>query len=313
VLEDLGAANVDQGMLANQFRGEGPRPSAKLDADAWAALRAPGADEVIEAIVREIAPAAIAVKLAELRVAKRILALDPNKRLSHDSTASVVRTFAWAGDVLGVAPPDLYAREDIVDALAALQAPAPSTAFGESVMSGRTVPQLAFFVARHLVYYRPEHYALIFYPSVTEATALVLAAVKLARPELPVPAHAAAAAAKLRKELVAHATEAQRSELAIAVERLDVRGGKVDLAAWIRGVELTANRAGMLLAGDLTVATRMLREEQRAIADLTFEDRRADLLGWSASRAYADLRAQLGIALRASLPPPPPSSRTRLG
>jgi hypothetical protein len=147
---------------------------------------------------------------------------------------------------------------------------------------------------------------------VTEATALVLAAVKLARPELPVPAHAAAAAAKLRKELVAHATEAQRSELAIAVERLDVRGGKVDLAAWIRGVELTANRAGLLLAGDLAVAMRMLRQEQRGIADLTFEDRRADLLGFSASRQYADLRARLGLALQVSLPPPPPSSRARM-
>jgi tetratricopeptide (TPR) repeat protein len=313
VLEDLGAANVDQGMLADQFRGEGPRPGATLDADAWAALRAPGADEVVEAIVREIAPAAIAVKLAELRAAKRVLSLPPSTRLAPDSTVTVVRTFAWAAEVLGAVSPELYAREDIVDALAALQAPAPSTAFGESMMSGRTVPELAFFVARHLVYYRPEHYPLIFYPSVTEATALVLAAVKLARPELPVPAHAAEAAAKLRKELVAHATQSQRSNLAIAVERLDVRGGKVDLAAWIRGVELTANRAGLLLAGDLGVAMRMMREEQRGIADLTFEDRRGDLLGFSASRAYASLRAQLGIAHRASLPPPPPSSRARLG
>jgi hypothetical protein len=58
---------------------------------------------------------------------------------------------------------------------------------------------------------------------------------------------------------------------------------------------------------------RMLREERRGIAELTFDDRRADLLGFSASRAYADLRAKLGIGLRESLPPPPPSSRARLG
>jgi len=312
-LEELGAANVDQGMLANQFRGEGPRPSAKLDDEAWSLLRAPGADAVVEEIVRVIAPAAIAVKLEELRLARRILALEPSSHLSPESTATVVRTFAWAGEVLDVTPPELYAREDIVDALAALQQPSPSTALGESVMSGRTVPELAFFVARHLVYYRAEHYPLIFYPSVVDATALVLAAIKLARPELPVPAHAAAAAAKLRKELVAHATEAQRAKLAVAVEQLDVRGGKVDLAAWIRSVELTANRAGMLLAGDLGLAMRMLREERRGIAELTFDDRRADLLGFSASRAYADLRAKLGIGLRESLPPPPPSSRARLG
>jgi tetratricopeptide (TPR) repeat protein len=304
-LEELGTSNVDQGMLADQFRGAGARPSAKLDDEAWAALRAPGADEVIESIVRAIAPAAIAVKLEELRAARKLLALDPNARLSKDSTATVVRTFAWAGEVLGVSPPDLYAREDIVDALAALQAASPSAAFGEAVMSGRSVPELAFSVGRHLVYYRPEHYPLVFYPSVMDATALVLAAVKLARPELPVPSHASAAAAKLRKELVAHATEAQRSTLGIAVEQLDVRGGKVDLAAWIRGVELTANRAGLLLAGDLGIAMRTMRAERRGIAELTFEDRRDDLLAFSASRAYADLRAKLGVGLRASLPPPP--------
>jgi hypothetical protein len=101
----------------------------------------------------------------------------------------------------------------------------------------------------------------------------------------------------------------QRSELQIAVERLDVRGGKIDLAAWLRSVELTANRAGMLFAGDLAVAMRLAKHESRAIADVTFEDRRADLLGWSASTAYANLRAHVGLAHQAPLPSPPPSSR----
>ncbi len=149
---------------------------------------------------------------------------------------------------------------------------------------------------------------LLFYPTLPELTALVLAAVKVARPELPVPI--SPLSVKVRRELVKHTTEAQKTALAIAVEQLDARGGKLDLAAWLVGVEYTANRAGLLLAGDLGVALGATRAEKRAVAELTYEDRRADLLAFTASRALSELRLKLGIAARASLPPPPPSAGT---
>ena len=295
-------------MLADQFRGEG-RPTAKLDEDSWALLRAPGADPVIEAISHTIAHAAVTVKLESLRAERKLVALDPARRKQPpESTATLVRTFAFVEPRARRPAPELYAHEAPHDsALLAVQAPAPSTVFGEAVMSGRKLSELSFLVARHLVYYRPEHYALLFYPTLPELTNLVLAAVKLARPELPVPTNPSSAA--LRRELAPHVTDAQKSALGVAVEQLDARGGKLDLATWIRGVELTANRAGMLLAGDLAPSLAATRGESRAIAELTFEDRRADLLAFTASRALADLRVRLGLAARASLPPPPPSSR----
>jgi hypothetical protein len=190
-----------------------------------------------------------------------------------------------------------------------VQVAVPSTVIGAEVMSGKNVQELAFLVARHLAYYRPEHYPLVFFPTLTDLTALFLAAVKLALPEVPVPTQAAAAAAKLRKELEKHSTAAMKVELASAVEELNVRGGKVDLAAWIRSVELTATRAGLLLCGDLAVAMGTMAGESRAIGELSLADKRGDLLTFTASRALADLRARIGIAARPSLLPAAPSQR----
>jgi tetratricopeptide (TPR) repeat protein len=305
-LEALGVANVDQSVLAAQFRGEA-RPTSALDGAAWSLLRAPGTDAVIEEIVAAIAPSAIAVKVAALRGERRLFALDPERRQSPDSTATLVRTFAFASQVLGVKAPDLYLYDQAAfgGELAAVPAAAPSTVFGEAVMRGRKLGELSFLVARHVTYYRPEHYPLIFYPTLPEMSALVLAAVKLARPELPLPPNPLAAG--IRKELAQHAAEADRAALAAAVEKLDARGGRLDLAAWIQGVELTANRAGLLLAGDLSVALQAMKGETRAVADLTFQDRRAHLIAFTATRALAELRAQIGVAAKASLPPPPPS------
>src|ERR1700722_18737998 len=183
--------------------------------------------------------------------------------------------------------------------LAAAQAESPATVFAAALATGRKVPELAFLVARHLVYYHPAHYVLLFYPTLPELTALVLAAVKTARPELPLPI--SPASVKVRRELVKHITETQKTALAVAVEQLDARGGKLDLAAWLVGVELMANRAGLLLAGDLSVALSSMRGERRAIAELTFDDRRADLIAFTESRQLSELRAKLGIAARGSL------------
>ena len=258
-------------------------------------------------MTRAIGPAAVAVKVEQLRAEKKLMLLDPAKRQLPESTATLVRVVGMAGQLLGVRGPDLYAYDTVEGSLAAVQASEPASVFGAGVMSGRKVPELAFLVARHLVYYRPEYYPVLFYPTLADLTALVLAAVKLARPELPLPTNPTSA--KLRKELTAHATEAQKTDLAVAVEQLDARGGKLDLAAWLLGVELTANRAGMLVCGDLTVALATMRGEARSFAELTFEDRRADLIAFTESRLLAELRVRLGLAARASSPPPPPSTR----
>ena len=169
-------------------------------------------------------------------------------------------------------------------------------------------------VGRHLAYYRPEHYTLVFFPTLADVTALFLAAVKVALPEVPVPIALGETVARMRKALIKHASLQEREWLEFAVKALEERGGRVDLGAWVKSVELSAGRAGFLLCGDLEVALKWIKRESRAIAELTSEDRRRDLLAFSASAELAALREKLAVGATSSThPPPPPSAEPSSG
>ncbi len=67
-------------------------------------------------------------------------------------------------------------------------------------------------------------------------------------------------------------------------------------------MELTAARAGLMLAGDLRVPMRLMKEEAetRAIGELSAETKRGDLLAFCASDAYGKLRERMGVAIHSS-------------
>ena len=314
-LEELGAADMDQQLIVDQYRPEGPiRPSKSLDDAIWdEALRAPGADDVVAEVLRSITGAAVAARVAELRDAKKLVSLDPDRKQSATSTVTAVRSFQWAANVMGIEAPDLYVLDNVPGGIAAVQAPSPSTALGPDVLRGLTAKDLAFLAGRHLTYYRREHYALVCWPTLNELSALFLGAVKLVMPELPVPGHLGEAIARVRKLLNRHASDAEKKALGVAVKRLDARDGRVDLASWIKSVELTAQRAGLLLCGDLAVAMKRIKGETRAIADLSPEQKRGDLLACCASEKFARAREALKVDARPSVQPPPMTEQAEFG
>src|SRR5262249_23090868 len=161
-----------------------------------------------------------------------------------NSTASAIRTFVWAARALNLPAPELYTLPTVPSGVAAVPAAAPSTALGPQVLSGRSVQQLAFLAGGHLTYYRPGHYPLGRFPTVAELSSLVLGAVRLVVPgiSLPPPPLESTVADRLPGRL----TPETKEQLRTIVARLDSRGGKLDLFAWIRSIELTATRTGLL-------------------------------------------------------------------
>jgi len=299
-LEELGASDVAQDLMIEQFRPDGPiRPTTALDESWWNELLvAEGADPIVADILSTVGAAAVQLRLEELEAKKKLPLLDPSKKQDKASTASAVRTFVWAARALSVSVPDLYVLDQVPSGIAAVPAATPATALGPSALSGRTVQQLAFLAGRHLTYYRPAYYPLVFFPTLAELSSLVLASVRLVIPGISVPP-SGDRESRVAERLGARLTREQKSRLEDIVAELEERGGRLDLLAWIRGVELTASRVGLLLSGDLRIASRIMKEEERTIAELSVEGRRADLLSFCASEQYGILRDRMGVAIHA--------------
>jgi tetratricopeptide (TPR) repeat protein len=296
-IEELGTADLSAQLVVDQYRLPGPiRPSRALDDAAWdTCLRASTPHAAIADILRAIGPAAAAARLEGLHEARQLIKFDPRARQSEASTVSAVRSMRWAAHVLGIEAPELYVMDEVPGGMAAVPAAVPTTVLGPDVLSGLTPKELAFVTARHLTYYRPEHYALVFYPTQSELFVLLLAAAKLVLRDTPVPPALADVVDLTRKLLARAISKEARERLESAAREISSGAGVVDLAAWIRSVELTAQRAGLFLCGDLVAATSRLRAETRTIADLTLEDRRADLLAFSVSPQLARARALVGV------------------
>jgi hypothetical protein len=208
-----------------------------------------------------------------------------------------VRAFGFAGRLLGVPLPELHILPEVAGGVAAVIADRPTTAIGRGVLSGRSAPELAFLMARHLAYHRPGARLVLFHPSIEELSTLFLAAVQLVRPEAAISSRNAEALGRYCLVLGARLDEAARGRLDAAVREVEGSGMRPDLLLWQRRLELTATRAGLLACGDLEAASRLVRHDPAPVGDLSADARVDDLCAFAVSDAYGALRRELGVAL----------------
>ena len=300
VLVHLGEADPDEQHLYQEFAPETTsRPQAPLDAQSWSELAVADHDAAISRIVHIVAPAAIELRLGELRAARRLPELRRDDR--HDpekSTLTAVRTVAWACSVLGIAVPEIHTgNQELPGGIVSLPLPEPTLLLGKSLLAGRSVPELAFATARELASQYLTARLLTFYPSVAEIRALLLAAVAQITP-LSLPREAL----PLRAALASRIDPRRRAELERAIEALHARDGRVDLTGWMRATEIASCRAGLLVCGDVTAAAHMLAVDGRVFGGMSAADRIRDLIPFSISDAYGKLRRTLGVEARRAQP-----------
>jgi hypothetical protein len=71
----------------------------------------------------------------------------------------------------------------------------------------------------------------------------------------------------------------------------------VDLRKWAMAVDYTSTRAGFLLCNDLEVAAQQVMAEPIAVGSVDPKDKIRDLIQWSVSEEYFELRGHLGLAI----------------
>jgi hypothetical protein len=148
---------------------------------------------------------------------------------------------------------------------------------------------------------------LLYFRRPEEMTALLIAAAQVAIPEAAAPIGDDPAAKALRAALARHfdqrANRDAREALQQSMRELSARGGEAAIGAWMCSAELTAARAGLLLAGDLATATALVRSDPGELSVVPAESRRGDLVAFCASRAHAAVRQQVTVTAPESLRP----------
>jgi hypothetical protein len=151
-----------------------------------------------------------------------------------------------------------------------------------------------FVCGRHLSDYRGEHFVRTLLPSNTELKTVLMAGLAIAQ---LVPANDPAIQQTVQA-LAPKLQAAQIDALRSLGKRFIDAGARTDVKRWLQCVELTACRAGFLIANDLETAARMITALGPAgPVDLAPKDKIKEIVLFSVSEEYFRLRQALGIQL----------------
>jgi hypothetical protein len=156
---------------------------------------------------------------------------------------------------------------------------------------------MAFLAGSKLAYHRPGHYVRQLVAGTKALRGWLLGAVQLAVPAFAAPTELSAIVAERVVLLRRHLDTQHIALLSALVARLLDGGGSLDLSRWVEGVDLTADRAGLLLANDLPRALAVVRATPEEASQLSQTERIGELLRFATGSAYARLRAQLGASI----------------
>ena len=278
----LGSADAPMAELYELHRvRETVLPPAVLDRDQWALLRHREDTVDLGALLELVAPAVHV--LAPMTHAEGDL--DPSQLIADAELPPAFGNLrARLAALLGVSESPVYARVELGSQIHVLACDPPVLVAGDDALTAPERPELVFRLARALTFLWPGRAVGASRPG-RVLRAVVLAIVReAAGTELglddPLAPKAAAAVAAL-------AAPAREQARASAIRLLSRTGDGLNLSTWARGLTRTADRASMLLCGDIPAAFVGAKE----VGEL---DR--DVIEFAYSAAHVTLRAQLGLA-----------------
>jgi hypothetical protein len=295
VLVHLGAADETERATYARHRLEGLiKPTSSLSAEGWKLLFHPDEELLTGQIFSVIAPAVLLGRISTLRREKALPKLDPARKQDPKvSTLQAVRCFAWAGSILALGSPPLYADPDFAGTVEMVPGVPPATRLGQGALSGRSPLELAFLAGRHLSYFRQEHFIRLLVASIPQLEDLFLAALSIANAGIPLSAEVKSRVGPVARAIEPVLEPALLDRLRGQFLRFVEEGGRTNLQRWATAADRTAARAGLLLSNDLSAARAVFELEDASTADARMDD----LIVFVTSDRYSKLRQQIGLAL----------------
>jgi len=277
----LGTADTQMAELYEQHRLRDARiPTEPLTTEQWALLRHKEDSVELGALLELVAPAVHA--LAPMTLADGDL--DPSQVIEEaDLPPAFRRVRDQLAGVIGVVAAPVYPRVELGAQIHVLATDPPVLVAGDEALTAPERPELVFRLGRALTFLWSGRAVGASRPG-RVLRAVVLAIVREAAGtdvghDDPFAAKAEAAVAALPPEVRGQAR-------ASALRLLSKSGGGLNLSLWAKSLSRTADRAGMVLCGDIPAAFAGARE----VGEL---DR--DVLEFAYSAAHVTLRQQLGL------------------
>ncbi|MEM1414755.1 MAG: tetratricopeptide repeat protein [Myxococcota bacterium] len=290
-LRELQMAGPDEEALFKAYRRTEPfAPSAKLDGAAYDALvRHPDQDARITRVFAAMVPAVLQNRAQRLDA----YGLSEGDKRDAASAGAIATQLGNAATLLGIELPELYARAGDPGGLSMVLTATPAVGLGEGAQAGGPAQALAVVAGRHLATYRRDALMYSLVPSAGSLRAWLLAAVRLVQPAFPVPPNLQSRSAEALSSLQRNLSATGRDQVRGQVQALLEDPPELDMRRWMQGVELTADRVGFLLAGDLAYATAVVRAgAEELVPERT---RLEQLTVYAVSREYLQLREMLGL------------------
>jgi hypothetical protein len=293
VLVHRGAATSDERAFWEAHRASTPpRPTSALTVEAYADLYHPDEDRTVGEILGLVASAVLLGRISAMRRDRVLPTLDPKAKQDPSvSTVSAVRAIGWAAALMGMQAPPIFVAPDRDVGLEIVTAMPPATRVGKRALAGRSAAELGFLAARHLMWFRAEHFVCALVPSIQYLEDVFVAALSLGADGMDLMPDVRARIAVVADAIRPVLDGARIAALKEQVARFLGRGGRTSLRRWARAAELTSCRAGLLVCGDLAVASGAIAGEPGAA------ERIADLEAFWASDAASRLRQHLGFAV----------------
>jgi tetratricopeptide (TPR) repeat protein len=276
----LGTADAHMRAVYEHQRVRGVAvPEQALEREHWTMLRHKDDSVELGAMMELVAPAVhllAPMTLADGDVDAGTLIDDA------DMPAPFARLRALYADLLGVALAPVYSRVELGTQIHVIATASPVLVAGDEALTAPERPELVYRLARAMTFLWPGRAIGASRPG------RVLRAIMLAvfREASGSPIGLDDRLASSASDAVAMLPAVNRVQARAAALRLLSRGDRLNLSLWARSLSRTADRAGMLLCGDVPAAFAAAKE----IAEL---DR--DLVEFAYSAAHVKLRAQLGL------------------
>ncbi len=295
-LSVLNRADPDEERFYRRHRSDNAASAqAVLDETDWTERLAHGdGDPLVTRVFAAIQPTIIRSRTQPLSA----MGYDPAYRMDIALEAHpVTQMLYYVQGIFGFEAPPVFQNVNDAGGLGFVHAQTPAIVLGRAAFESAVSNQsLAFVAARHVAYFRPGYYVRHLVPTGTGLKAWLFAAIKLCIPQFPIAPDLEGQVNDAMAFMVPDFHGLQREMLASTVSKLLQSGGAIDLKKWVAAIDLTADRAGLLLAHDLGTAVEVIRATEDA-ASVSVKERIKELVLFSIGDDYLALREKLLITV----------------